>query len=163
MAERRSLLLALALPIVAVALMAARAEHVSRTGRQVRLKIEGYDPRDILSGQYLRYKVAFRWDATGDRCAAAECCYCLNGPENTEPAVARTSCSSRGTCDSWFPETEMERMARYYIPEGRGAPLERALRDKRAEIVVRISGNGTVVVQELLLDGQPWRTAVDGN
>jgi uncharacterized membrane-anchored protein len=159
----RTLLLALALPIVAVALMAVRAEMVSRTGRAYRLKIEGYDPRDILSGQYLRYRVAFRWDAVGDRCTAAECCYCLNGPEGEEPTANRVSCSARGASDAWFRETETERMQRFYIPEGRGAPLEKALRDKRAEIVVRISGNGSVVVQDLLLDGKPWRAVVDAH
>lgn len=159
-AARRTLLLALALPILAVALMAARAERISRTGRAYRLEIEGYDPRDILSGQYLRYSVAYRWDAVGEHCTSAECCYCLNGPEAEVPSVNKVSCTSRGPCDAWYRDTETERLQRFYIPEGRGAPLEKALRDKRAEIVVRVSGNGSVVVQDLLLDGQPWRAVV---
>jgi hypothetical protein len=38
--------------------------------------------------------------------------------------------------------------------------VERALRSRRAELLVWVSSGGEVVIQDLLLDGVPWREAV---
>jgi len=155
-----SLLLAVALPIVALAVMLARAEIVSRSGRPYRLHITGYDPLDPIRGHYLRYRLDFLWDTAQDRCTTSPCAYCLRGPAGSEPIVSKVSPGDTGTCDASFPESQLDHLKEFYIPEDRGPTLERALRSRRADLLVRVSSGGVVVIQDLLIDGVPWRDAV---
>jgi len=163
MADRpasRSLLLALALPIVAVGLMIGRGELTTRTGRPYLLSIHGYDPRDLVRGHYLTYRIDFRWDEPGERCTSAACCYCLNGPAGAEPQVVKLSCGAAMRCDASFPEAELDHLQQFFVPEDMGYPLERAIRSRKAQLLVRVSPGGSVVIQDLLLDGRPWREVV---
>jgi hypothetical protein len=155
-----SLLLALALPILALALMVVRAEIVSRGGRPYRIHITGYDPLDPIRGHYLRYRLDFLWDDRQERCTTSTCAYCLRGPAGSEPLVAKVSPDDTATCDASFPESQLDHLKEFYIPEDRGPTLEHALRSRRADLLVRVSLGGMVVIQDLLLDGVPWRDAV---
>ncbi|APR87808.1 hypothetical protein A7982_13157 [Minicystis rosea] len=160
MADRRAdrvLLLSLLLPVVALGAMVARAEVTSRGGRPWVIAIKGYDPRDLVRGHYLRYQLDFRWDEPGERCTEATCCYCLRGPAGSEPRVTKIACGETASCDSSFAEEEMEHLQQFFIPEDRGLVLEQALRTKDAKLSVRVSSGGHVVIQDLLLDGRPWR------
>ncbi len=159
MAERadRRLLIALALPIVALAAMVVRAEITSRQGRPWTIAIRGYDPRDLVRGHYLRYQLSFRWDAQGESCTAASCCYCLRGAPMSEPFVAKLACSETASCDSSFHESQLDHLQQFFIPEDRGPALEHEIRTRDAKLLVRVSRDGNVVIQDLLLDGRPWR------
>jgi uncharacterized membrane-anchored protein len=159
-ARSRSLLVALALPIVAVGLMIGRGELTSRTGRPYLLSIRGYDPRDLVRGHYLTYRIDFRWDEPGERCTSASCAYCLKGPAGTEPLVSKVSAGETAGCDASFPESELDHLQQFFVPEDKGYPLERAIRTRKAQLLVRVSSGGNVVVQDLLLDGRPWRDVV---
>lgn len=59
--EHRGLQLAVVVPLVGLLVMIARAEVLLRSGASFRLAIEGYDPRDLLAGQYLQYRFALDW------------------------------------------------------------------------------------------------------
>lgn len=150
---------ALLLPVLAIVGLIYRAEMVLQTGRKWVVKIGGYDPRDLLSGQYLRYRV--RWDMQ-EREPCLSCCYCLWNPgarseKPVEPAVRVVSCAERGPCESWFPEEDAAGLEKFFIPEKEGARLERALRDREAAILLSVTRRGKVGVEELLIDGRPWR------
>jgi len=164
MAERpaapRSLLVAAALPIVALGLMVARAEITTRTGRPYRISIDGYDPRDMVRGHYLRYRLRFLSSQDLDHCTAATCCYCLRGPAESEPAVTKVACNETASCDASFPEGQLDHMEQFFIPEDRGYALGQAVRQHSAQLRVRVSAGGGVVIQDLLLDGRPWREVV---
>ncbi len=64
---------ALLLPIVAFAVLVVRAELLRASGPVFRVAIAGYDPRDLLQGHYLRYRL--QWPALG-ACDGATCCLC---------------------------------------------------------------------------------------
>jgi uncharacterized membrane-anchored protein len=157
---RRTLLLSLGLPIVALALMVVRGEVVSRSGRPYRIAIDGYDPRDMIRGHYLRYRIRFQWDSPAERCTTAECSYCLRGPAGSEPLVTKVSRGDTAGCDAFFPDSQLDNLQEFFIPEDRGSELERAIRARKPELSVRVAGNGQVVIQDLLLDGRPWREVV---
>ena len=160
MADRRAdraLLIALALPIAALAAMVVRAEITSRGGRPWVIAISGYDPRDLVRGHYLRYRLDFRWDEPGERCTASTCCYCLRGPAGGEPLVTKLACDETASCDSSFHESQLEHLQQFFIPEDRGTALEGEIRARDAKLLVRVSRGGDVVIQDLLLDGKPWR------
>src|SRR5688572_3307632 len=59
--ENRGLQLAVVVPLVGLLVLIARAEVLLRSGASFRLAIEGYDPRDLLAGQYLQYRFALDW------------------------------------------------------------------------------------------------------
>lgn len=163
MADRRAdraLVFALALPIVALVAMAGRAEIVSRTGRPWVIAITGYDPRDLVRGHYLRYRLDLRWDEPGERCTTETCCHCLRGEAGGEPLVTKVPCDQVSGCDSHFGDGELDHLQQFFIPEGRGLELEREIQTRRATLSVRVSPAGKVVIQDLLLDGKPWREVV---
>src|SRR4051812_44812768 len=103
--DQRSLVLALLLPIAALGVMIVRAEATTRGGRPWVLSIEGYDPRDLVRGHYLNYRVKWLWEGTSHVCMASTCCYCLHGdgPPPVEPTVTRVSCTETSSCVSFIP------------------------------------------------------------
>lgn len=52
-------LVSLAIPFVALLAWTGTLTSGANTGLEVRLKIKGYDPRDLLSGHYMRYSLDF--------------------------------------------------------------------------------------------------------
>src|SRR5215475_15431191 len=65
---------ALLLPIVAFLGLVGRAELLRASGPVFHVAIAGYDPRDLLQGHYLRYRL--QWPADG-ACDGTTCCLCL--------------------------------------------------------------------------------------
>lgn len=161
MRRRIRVVLSLLLPIVAVALLIGRAELVVQGGTEWAVPIGGYDPRDLLRGHYLRYRLT--WQVESDGCGGdpASCCYCLWDAgargAHKEPAVSLISCADRAPCESYFPKQRIDDLEKFYIPEGEGARLERAIREKPAALLIGVSKRGQVVVKDLLLDGRPYR------
>ncbi len=159
---------ALLLPILVLAALVVRAELLARSGRKWQVRITGYDPRDLVSGQYLRYRIA--WDFAEDPAPAAcedegSCILCLvrrpgDSSSIPEPLVWRKSLRDAATCDSFFPVAAEEKLHRYFIPEGLGGRFESAVRDKKVHLQLSISATGQVAVTELLVDGTPWRSVL---
>lgn len=159
----RSILLALALilPIAVLAALIGRAEMVVQTGTEWAVRIRGYDPRDLLRGQYLQYNID--WKMEGNSCKDSACCYCLwnsdpSQPVPPEPSVSIVDCADRAPCTSYFPVARAESLRRYFIPEGEGPRLEQEIRKHEAMLLLRVSSRGKVVITDLLLDRKPWRT-----
>src|SRR5690349_20108829 len=50
---------ALLLPILALAVWVGLLQFRIISGQEVRLKITGYDPRDLLSGHYMQFRLDF--------------------------------------------------------------------------------------------------------
>ena len=149
---------ALALPVVVLAVMVVRAEVIIAAGRTYELLIEGYDPRDLLRGQYLRYRV--KWNMVGSTGGGGDVCL-VQGAETVNPAV-RMGGYAPGSdqCQAVIRAGAVENLNQYFIPEDMGPPLERAIRDRRASLRVHVSGGGDVVIEDLLLDGRPWREVI---
>jgi hypothetical protein len=152
-------LIVLALPLVVLLGLMVRSELILARGREYEVSIEGYDPRDLLRGQYLRYRV--RWNQSGGElgdCPA--CCLCLqHGGSTVDPPVSRRRCESVDNCAAFITKASLDRMGEYYIPEDMGAPLERAIANRRASLRIAVR-SGEVVVRDLLIDGKPWRAAI---
>lgn len=169
-------LLALGLPILGIVAMIARAELTVQSGAAWRVRIGGYDPRDPLRGHYLVYRL--NWNLQGDAACSGgrDCCYCLwdtrpaavseraSGSDDPrdipEPAVSVSACPAPPQCQSAFGADQLDGLQKYYIPEDQGTPLEKALREREASLVIAVSRRGKAAIRELLLDGEPWREAL---
>jgi uncharacterized membrane-anchored protein len=142
---------ALLLPIVAFAGLVVRAELLRASGPVFHVAIAGYDPRDLLQGHYLRYRL--QWPADG-ACDGAPCCLCLR----TSGAHTKVECGVTDTaCDAQLNHQMVEQGREFFIPEDTGPALEQAIRRGQATIALNITPDGQARVHELFIDGVPYR------
>lgn len=163
--NQRLLLVAVIFPILGLLALIGRAELNLRSGRTWELPISGYDPRDLLSGHYLRYQYRLEWKQYASSCGDGEtidrsCCLCLEPrPGSREPLVHGVQCGAVEGCLSWLRGSDLVGEQRYFVPAEHATALEQALRDRPASLRVAITDDGTLAVDTLLLDGKPWRAA----
>ena len=149
------------IPVVCVALLMVRGEVRSAASKKFLIPITGYDPRDLLHGQYIRFRFKWGVEAPTSSCEGPRCCLCLRGDEMTRPEVEYVGCEAPpDTCGAVLSGVEATRRQRYLVPEHAGHALEAELRDRDASVEVQCSGDGSFALGELYLDGQPWREIV---
>ena len=162
------LVIALLLPLVALLLLIVRAELVLKQGRRWTVAITGYDPRDLVRGHYLLFRLKGKPASSLDeQCpSTSEDCYLgleRQGGDTSarpEPTMRRVYSYQTKQGDSAFPAATEENLHKYFIPEDKGAVLERAIREKEASLVLAVSATGEVVIKDLLLNDEPWTQAI---
>jgi hypothetical protein len=173
---RRSLIaLAVALPLVALGLGIVRSERHLAEGRRWSFEVTGYDPRDLLRGHFIQYRLVLEEvdlpvvgaadgipcdDATSDAC-----CLCLYADYPQGPTtVERADCASAlAACDGALQTRYLEELQRYYIAEDRAAELTEIFQDasqeKRARLIVAIDETGRPQIDVLLVNEMPVEQA----
>lgn len=119
------------LPVMIMLAWVATIENERYQGREVVVRLRGYDPRDLLSGHYISYRI--NWDETD--CAQFE----------------------NGVC----PRAAFERQGRFYVPEDKAMMLDKAVRDSRnkAEMVFSYKRGIKPYALKLLVNGKEWNAA----
>ena len=157
-----TLILCLLIPSIVV----VSAAITQRSGSIWQISIEGYDPRDLLRGHYLRF--SYDWAIKeGESCAGrAVCCLCLSevtGNGNIEPSVRPIDCNApeRKSCDAVIDDGGKMLWAgqqQYFIPEDRAKDLEKMLWDPdrpfHVEVAIPAAG-GKPAIRGLYIDGRP--------
>lgn len=155
MSTRNKLIIALLVPILGLAALTLFKRNIYHNGKQVILDIKGYDPRDLLSGHYITYRIKYGIDnICPEQNFINEAYVCLDpkGFSKVEPTNCKTLL--KGQCFS--NKNFSAGIERFYIPESRAKELEDKVREKRAQIVVGIMPTGEAVVKDLLIDGKKW-------
>ena len=63
----KRLLITVSIPFVLLCLLIVRAElHISQ-GKEWKFQVQGYDPRDLLRGHYLRFGLRYDWESEAGR------------------------------------------------------------------------------------------------
>jgi uncharacterized membrane-anchored protein len=159
--SRKFTLIAVLLPLLAIGLGIARAELFLGSARDFVFEIQGFDPRDLLRGRYLQFRLRVEPLPVREPCAdsSGECCLCLtrSAPEAV-PYAERASCTTaRASCDGVLQMRYLTQPQRYYVPEARAAEFERRLLDamqqRRAQAVLAVDRRGRASVRELRVDG----------
>jgi len=148
--------LALVLPVLGLLILTGYQQLLISTGTEVVLPINGYDPRDLLSGHYITYTIDFesvqpcQKNRGGD-----EQHYIYLEPRFESPVYPR-DCRVfiKGKCKSRRFEAGIER---FYISESDAQRVEKSVKNKKASILISVSRDGTAKVKELLLNGKPWK------
>jgi hypothetical protein len=163
---RKLVWFALALPLLTVVLAVARAELFLRGAQEFSLPIQGYDPRDLLQGRYLQFRLALDREHALEReaCAPASqaCCWCLTHVPGQESARAElaTCSTARAQCSGALPLSAADAPFRFYVPEAQAPSMERALGEARlthqAFAVFAIDPKGEARVGELSLAGKRY-------
>ncbi len=128
-----------------------------RSGKEVTFAIKGFDPRDLLSGHYLRYAVEWGIETCAVTTGEATC-NCLS---DTVPAKATWSgaCAGRpagcdlfvaGRCEHGRFEAGLDR---FFIPETWQGKLARV--PANATLQAMVGTDGQVIVKSLSIDGLP--------
>ena len=154
--------IAVALPILLLAFIAGRAEWHLDHSETWHFAIRGYDPRDLLRGHYMTFRLDISPSEIIAGCALKdpECCYCLEASDDLEAKTVLTSCDmARTTCDAFVRTQPLHSFDRFYIPEDGRREMEQTLRsaarEDRALLAVAVSASGEPMIEGLLVDGVP--------
>ena len=161
MKRNKWLLLGLLLPIIALVGNVYWHHYQRQNGQLITLPIEGFDPRDLLSGHYLTYQVDY---------GLTPIC---QEPNQTvglclQPTVSTFSLDlSPSTCQVWLKgqcdnaKHFSAGIERFYIPEQYASTLDKLVRNHQGALVIRVNHSGDASIVDLLIDGKPWQQAVE--
>jgi uncharacterized membrane-anchored protein len=161
--QRKLLGFAVVLPILFLAIGIVRSEiQLARSQRWV-FEVAGYDPRDLLRGHYLAYRITFDEGEALDACdaeAGGDCCLCLHATASgVPPKVQRATCArAKESCDGLLQTSYLPALQRYYVPEAKANALAARLMDAerkhKAMLLLAIDRQGRPAVDGLLIDGR---------
>jgi len=159
--KNKKLLLIVLLPLLTLLLLITRAELHLQQGQIWQFKVQGYDPRDLLRGHYLRFQLSYNWQnkQVGSCAVKQNCCLCLTDTGKAVPAVQKMSCDiAKNQCDGTMNFALAKKLNRFYIAENKAKKAENILREARindqALLSISINADGTPMIVDLLIDGQ---------
>lgn len=152
---KKALVASLMFPILALAILTAYKKYVLSFGEEIILPISGYDPRDLLSGHYLIYRIDYGVDGICSASLDQQIGYVCLEPKMFSYSTPQ-GCSKliRGVCKSGQFEAGIEK---YYVPEDKASDLEVQIRANKASIVLSVTHSGQAQVKDLLVNGQSWK------
>lgn len=156
------MLAALALPIIGLMLGIGVRQASMHGAEEWRIPIQGYDPRDLLRGQHIRYRYA--WQVAGDPrlCRrAAECFLCLErggGMVRARIISSEQQCSTRvdvrasniSVSRSFGAAGAPTFSTRIFVSETSAPAMEKMLREQPVQIVAALTAEGRLVPQRIV-------------
>lgn len=154
--HRLTTLALLLLPTLVVAAWAAWLAAERTAQPALRIAITGYDPRDLLRGHYLEFRLDLP-DADGLACA----CLHPNPDAPHHPAVAPAICEAPPPRDCRHFIAEPWQVYRYYAAEERALALQEELVAEPGGIAVTVHfhGDGTVSFSNVSAGGVAGSTS----
>lgn len=139
-------------PFVALLLWVISLELRLVSGTAIRIRVEGYDPRDLLSGHYILFRISmYDIDPCKDT-ARDNACVCF-GYDKDDLKIAKPIwgglCSSapdycvlkmKGRCEG----SRFTGLDRYYIPERLAPVLQTVPADSSADVVLSKNGEAQI-------------------
>ena len=150
------LISALLFPIIALGILTGYKHYKVTVGMEVILPIEGYDPRDLLSGHYLTYRVNYGTKYICEQSRKAnysEAYVCLDPKYFSYHKPQTCNLVIKGTCKGSRFRAGIER---FYIPEDQAKKLDKDVRSKKGSIVLSVTPDGHAQIKDLLIDDKPW-------
>lgn len=173
---------ALLLPLAVLAWQVFTLERGLTDHTLWRIPIEGFDPRDPIRGQYVRF--SYRWPLREeDRKICEEgldfCQLCLSGGDGNEPLMASISDGPipdivpEDIAEQWCPATVRARQSgatrdesifgpqRFYLDERHASALQQAINqrgtdDLTMEMEVAVTRDGALFARRVFIDGAPY-------
>jgi uncharacterized membrane-anchored protein len=170
--NKKILIFALAFPLAVFIAITIYKQAKITMGQEIILPISGFDPRNILAGHYLIFRIDY---GLGDDTACSDwendskAYVCMNKdvdkPDEyhsslttytTEADILADRCTAiiKGKCEKGRFTANIEK---FYIPEENARSLDRAVRNRQGKIVLSVTKGGSVAVKDLLIDGKSWR------
>lgn len=141
-----------------------------RSGREIILKTEPVDPRDLFRGDYviLNYEIS-RIDSSQANFADFEVGDSIyanleqSGQDwnfsalSRSPAINPNLISLKGTVtrkDNNDIDIDYG-IESYFVPEGRGREIENTIREEEVKVKIAVDQNGQGIIKELLINNEP--------
>ncbi len=160
---RLKLAAALLFPIAVLAGNAYMNHQQRLSGEEVVFPISGFDPRDLLSGNYLVYQVDYGLnDSNGCPASDIAAALCVRPERRIYPAdELPDSCTLylKGDCDG--SAVFSAGLNRFYIPQENAKRLEKQVLEKRGQIAISLDSRGNAAIRDLLIDGKPWKQMLE--
>ena len=158
------LTVALAFPILFLIGMIGVNEYNLRKSKTLVLPVQGYDPRDLLSGHYLIYKVDYGLSCPDDLDGFPVTAYMCFEPKKyiviSKQPEKTCSLFIKGQC---LRNLEFQTNAsRYYIPEKKAKQLEQLfIKADKKNVILSVTKKGHVLVKDLIIDGKSIKTLIE--
>ncbi len=154
--NKKTLIVALIVPILSLIALTSYKKYILAVGYEIVLPISGYDPRDLLSGHYITYRIEYGISEICSNQYESRIAYVCLEPNKSVNFSVPLSCTKmiEGECNYGQFKAGIEK---YFVPEDKAKYLESQIRSKSASIVLSVTRNGRAQVKDLLLDGQPWK------
>jgi len=166
--KNKGIILSLLFPVLVLLGITIYKDLKTRIGKTIIIPIEGYDPRDLLSGHYLTYRLDLPHHSIcesaykkGRRAPVYVCLKQLSDNKLSAHTVysiesGRESCDAvlKGRCDNGLFVAGIER---FYIPEEHAARLDKVFRGGKGKLVVSIDTQGKASIKDLLIENKPWK------
>lgn len=164
--------LLLFLPIIVLLVWTLSVHSAVMSGTRVRIPVRGFDPRDILAGQYLAINTDYsgfssecpqqQKDEKGriinreDYYRRRDAYFCAEAGKIVLNRPADCSVFIKGQCVYGRFD---DGISRFYIPESRAGLLEKAVRqtDNMPELELSVAEDGKAYPVDLILNGMPWK------
>jgi uncharacterized membrane-anchored protein len=156
--SRILLIVALVFPIIALGILTGYKHYKVTVGTEVILPIEGYDPRDLLSGHYLTYRVNYGAKNICEQSKAIKHSVgyvCLQPKHFTYFKPETCQLMIKGNCSGSQFKAGIER---FYIPENQASKLDKDVRSKKGSIVLSVTPDGHAQIKDLLINGKSWKS-----
>ncbi len=171
-------IVALALPLVALAAMIGQQEWLRSRVTVLNVTVRGVDPRDLLRGHYLTAGFEWNWErlpqpeADGRVPAGALCIIAIDARQRPRVRFLPDSAADQATVgdcllvipggmwgrDAFVPGTidTTNGGIRLFVPETRAGELERLIRERPGALSVDLAvrADGYVSIQALRVDDQ---------
>ena len=139
--NKKFLILALSFPFIALIVWTISLYVQQSTGTEIKVAVMGYDPRDLLSGHYIRYTID--WEKT-------DCSQFPNG-----------ICPKEEFCK----QSRFGNQCRFYIPERHAEKLDLLFRRRNNttmifEVIYSYQAGGEPLAKKLLINGKDWRESL---
>ena len=139
--NKKFLILALSFPFIALIVWTISLYIQQSTGTEIKVAVMGYDPRDLLSGHYIRYTID--WEKTD----------CSQFPNGICPK------------DEFCKQSRFENQCRFYIPERHAEKLDRLFRRRNNttmifEVIYSYQAGREPLAKKLLINGKDWRESL---
>lgn len=159
----KKLIICLSIPILCLIILAGSKAYKDISGKKFTLNIVGFDPRDLLSGHYLTYRVQYLKD--GKRiCSSSdkEKLYCFDNMSAVDTQAEFPKCKYvvKAKCEHLRFKLGIER---FYIPEEYSVELDKVVRDQKGKIIISVNTNGDAQVSNLLINNMDWKEYLKKN
>lgn len=146
----------LALPTLILAGWALSLPLLRADDPVMRVRLAGFDPRDLLRGHYLLARLDIAGLPPG-RMGEADCiCLTPGGADGRPGFTTLPSCTPDTLRTCAYPLADPGRELRIYQSQERAVRLETLLRDTkvRVDVAVRFDGQGGIALEDIQVDGK---------
>lgn len=167
MTFRKRVFFALIVPLMVMGAWYFRWYRIIKSEYRVEFAVAGYDPRDLLSGHFLNFKVelgSFEPSICSNFRAiqGVDTCVCVGKSDGSkfDQALSSHECGSqscevflKGSCDS--QRFRADNLNVFYFDEKYSRLL--AVIPPNASIVVHVNGRGDGLIKDFKVDGMPYQ------